>query len=42
MVYKNPLPVWAGYAGKPYYEASAEAWIKIASINVMVHRLQPG
>ena len=25
-----------------YYEASSEAWIKMASINAMVHRLQPG
>ncbi|WP_420870417.1 hypothetical protein [Legionella feeleii] len=25
-----------------YYEESAEAWIKIASINVMLHRLKPG
>ena len=25
-----------------YYEDSAEAWIKLAFINVMVHRLQPG
>ena len=25
-----------------YYEASAEAWVKIACINVMLHRLQPG
>jgi len=25
-----------------YYTSSAEAWIKIASINVMLHRLQPG
>lgn len=25
-----------------YYESSAEAWVKIASINVMVHRLRPG
>lgn len=25
-----------------YYASSAEAWIKIASINVMLHRLQPG
>ena len=25
-----------------YYEESAEAWVKIAFINVMVHRLEPG
>ena len=25
-----------------YYEESAEAWIKLAFINVMIHRLQPG
>jgi putative transposase len=25
-----------------YYETSAEAWLKIASINMMLHRLQPG
>ena len=25
-----------------YYEESAESWIKIAAINVMVHRLHPG
>ena len=25
-----------------YYEDSAEAWIKLAFINVMIHRLQPG
>jgi len=25
-----------------YYEESAETWIKLAFINVMVHRLQPG
>lgn len=25
-----------------FYEKSSEAWVKLASINVMVHRLQPG
>jgi putative transposase len=25
-----------------YYEDGAEAWIKLAFINVMIHQLQPG